>query len=298
MTDDKKQPAGEAQYYPSECPMSADYQEKSGTTPPEPASIPKGIDPNNMMPPPNQRPSPDQPFELDTARVTSSIPKYTKANENDTHWRYPSPQMFWNAMLRKGWRWKDDEPTPEVMNNIVSIHNVNNERAWREVLMWEQAFHADECPMKQIKLKKFSGKAKDLSWKATIRNWMGYDLPFDRHDWIIDRCGQERTYVIDYYDGPMNDETYQFSFLDVRPHPRNINQYYFPEGLADRFKASWRRNVEGFKEMLGVGQDSEMYTSQVFDEVKAIDKSSQSNLGKPIAQPHLPVSEAPKDVPK
>ena len=23
------------------------------------------------------------------------------------------------------------------------------------------------------------------------RGWMGYELPFDRHDWIIDRCGQE-----------------------------------------------------------------------------------------------------------
>merc|ERR1712183_373425 len=240
-------------YYPSECPMSTDFQDKNkGGAAAPPASPPQGIDPNNMMPPPNQRPSQDQPFDLSTQRVTSSIPKYNKSSESDTHWRYPSPQMFWNAMLRKGWRWKDDEPTPEVMNNIISIHNVNNERAWREVLMWEQAFHAEECPMKQIKLKKFSGKAKDLSWKATIRNWMGYDLPFDRHDWIIDRCGQERTYVIDYYDGPMNDETYQFSFLDVRPHPRNMNQYYMPEGLMDRFRASFRRNYETAKEFVGI----------------------------------------------
>ena len=50
------------------------------------------------MPPPNQRPAPDQPFPLDTGRVVSSIPKAG----TDENWVYPSQQMFWNAMLRKG----------------------------------------------------------------------------------------------------------------------------------------------------------------------------------------------------
>ena len=26
-----------------------------------------------------------------------------------------------------------------------------------------------------------------------------YGLPFDRHDWIVDRCGKEVRYVIDFY---------------------------------------------------------------------------------------------------
>jgi len=26
-----------------------------------------------------------------------------------------------------------------------------------------------------------------------------YPEPFDRHDWIVDRCGKEVRYVIDYY---------------------------------------------------------------------------------------------------
>lgn len=52
-----------------------------------------------QMPPPNQRPAPDQPFPLPTDRVTSHIPK--AGTENET-WVYPSQQMFWNAMLRKG----------------------------------------------------------------------------------------------------------------------------------------------------------------------------------------------------
>jgi len=27
--------------------------------------------------------------------------------------------MFWNAMLRKGWRWKEADMTPEVMVNAL-----------------------------------------------------------------------------------------------------------------------------------------------------------------------------------
>ena len=52
------------------------------------------------MPPPNQLPAPDQPFPLATNRVKSTIPK-ANAEAGET-WVYPSPQMFWNAMLKKG----------------------------------------------------------------------------------------------------------------------------------------------------------------------------------------------------
>jgi len=263
MPDEKEAPKQE--YYPSECPMSADYQ--AGSAPPPPSD--KDIDPTNMMPPPNQRPSPDQPFELSTRRVTSSIPKFNKAHENDNNWQYPSPQMFWNAMLRKGWRWQDDEPTEKDLNNIISIHNVNNERAWREVLLWERAFHETECPWRDIKLKKFSGKAKDLSWRAKIRSFMGGELPFDRHDWIIDRCGKERTYVIDYYDGGDVDmETMQFTTLDVRPHPMNMTEWYFPEGMFDRTRASFRRWGAELKSYMGI-EDTEIVTPKIYDSLKA-----------------------------
>lgn len=44
-------------------------------------------------------------------------------------------------MYVSGWRWKDDDIKPYDMDNIVKIHNANNEQAWREVLKWE-AFHA------------------------------------------------------------------------------------------------------------------------------------------------------------
>lgn len=209
---------------PSECPMHGDskptggcpvqHDAKGGTT---------DIDPLNMMPPPNQRPSPGQPFPLPTDRVVSGIPKA----DTDEKWVYPSQQMFWNAMLRKGWRWQEEDVKQKDMADIISIHNSNNEQAWEEVLKWE-ALHARECC--NPKLRKFGGKAKEFSPRARIRNWMGYELPFDRHDWIVDRCGKEVRYIIDYYDGGSVDpDTFRFTALDVRP-------------ALDSFSAFWDRS--------------------------------------------------------
>ncbi|KAK0395868.1 hypothetical protein QR680_001469 [Steinernema hermaphroditum] len=194
---------GGAQMYVSECPSAGAQacpinKEEFNT--------------QNNMPAPNQRPAPDQPFLLPTAREKSTIPK---AGTQDT-WEYPSAQMFWNAMLRKGWRWQEDQLSEADMDNIIKIHNANNEEAWQEVLKWENLLHPEcDCP----KLKSFKGDAKNYSPRARFRSWLGYQLPFDRHDWIVDRCGQrEVRYVIDYYDGGAVDhKTKLFTHLDVRP---------------------------------------------------------------------------------
>lgn len=121
------------------------------------------------MPPPNQQPSTGQPFPLPTERQVSSIPKIGESKE---FWVYPSQQMFWNAMLRKGWRWKEEDIKKEDMGNIIRIHNANNEQAWQEVLKWE-ALHAHECG--DPRLKSFGGKATDYSPRARIRQLMGYN---------------------------------------------------------------------------------------------------------------------------
>lgn len=51
-----------------------------------------------QMPPPNQIPAKDQPYPLSITREESKIPRHG----TDKNWVYPSEQMFWNAMLRKG----------------------------------------------------------------------------------------------------------------------------------------------------------------------------------------------------
>lgn len=46
-------------------------------------------------------------------------------------------------MLRKGWRWKDEDIAPKDMEDIIKIHNANNEQAWQEVI--ELAMYLRHC---------------------------------------------------------------------------------------------------------------------------------------------------------
>uniref|UniRef100_A0A8D8VCW5 Holocytochrome c-type synthase n=1 Tax=Cacopsylla melanoneura TaxID=428564 RepID=A0A8D8VCW5_9HEMI len=204
---------------PPGCPMH-----QGGTTKP-PAGFVESeeINPLNMMPKLNQNPAPGQPFSLPKDRQISTIPK-ANPDEEGPFWVYPSQQMFWNAMLRKGWRWKDDDLKPKDMNDIIKIHNANNEQAWQEVLKWE-ALHAHECSYPR--LRSFGGKAQDFSPRALIRHYVfGYPLPFDRHDWIVDRCGKNVRYIIDYYDGGAVDKDSKFSILDVRPALDSVDNWW------------------------------------------------------------------------
>ena len=63
-----------------------------------------------------------------------------------------------------------------------------------------------------------------------------YELPFDRHDWIVDRNGRDVRYVIDYYDGGSLDKDYQFTILDVRP------AFDSPTAVWDRMKVFYIRH--------------------------------------------------------
>jgi cytochrome c heme-lyase len=236
-----KIPGAEGEKMSSQCPIS------SGGNSPSPSSgcaYADRIDPLNAMPPPNQKPAPDQPFPLSTERVKSTIPKaITKEPGKMETWEYPSAQMFWNAMLKKGWRWQDDQMSDKDMDNIIRIHNANNEHAWREVLKWENLLHPEcDCP----KLKSFSGDAKNYSPRARIRRLLGYELPFDRHNWVVDRCGQaEVTYIIDYYDvGKVNPSTMEFAHLDVRPAIRDLST------LMDRMKVGYLQIKDTVKQSL------------------------------------------------
>jgi len=72
----------------------------------------------------------------------------------------------------------------------------------------------------------FSGTATALTPKARLNTLMGYTAPFDRHDWVVDRCGQRVDYVIDFYGGrPANTkegaEKLNF-YLDVRPKVNSV----------------------------------------------------------------------------
>lgn len=79
-----------------------------------------------------------------------------------------------------------------------------------------------------------------------------YALPFDRHDWIVDRCGKQVRYVIDFYQGPPpvnSNNTNNKSgieptsiYLDVRPAVSftgmwdRMRMKYFEFFRADKIK--------------------------------------------------------------
>ncbi|KAI8368507.1 cytochrome c/c1 heme-lyase [Blakeslea trispora] len=172
----------------------------------------EAIDSSNKMPKVSQQQrQPDQKLPLSLNREISTIPR---SNSDDKLWIYPSEQMFFNAMRRKNW-------SPEEKDMSVVI------------LEWE-SMHQTEC--NQPKLEKFEGRPKDITPKARIRSWFGYSLPFDRHDWVVDRCGQKVTYVIDFYSGKQDpNKPMSLSFyLDVRPAVS-------PAGIWDRLKMSFRK---------------------------------------------------------
>lgn len=77
-------------------------------------------------------------------------------------------------------------------------------------------------------------------------------MPFDRHDWIVDRCGKEVRYIIDYYDGGEIDNKYQFALLDVRPALDSV------ENAWDRMKVMYMRYRY---ELLGNKEESTKLTN-------------------------------------
>ena len=80
--------------------------------------------------------------------------------------------------------------------------------------MWEAEQGCDEP-----RLVRFRGRPKDYSPKARLLNlFLNKRLPFDRHDWIVERCGQgEVRYVIDFYSGVILQGQPAAMHLDVRP---------------------------------------------------------------------------------
>ncbi|GAW15928.1 hypothetical protein ANO14919_053500 [Xylariales sp. No.14919] len=138
----------------------------------------------------------------------------TGADSTTGNWVYPSERMFFDAMKRKG-----HDPRAADMRTVVPIHNAVNERAWAEIKAWEGPWmQGSQCG--GPRLHSFTGLSTQLSPKARFNTLLGYQAPFDRHDWVVDRCGKEIEYVIDFYAGrsTSNGADGKLSFyLDVRP---------------------------------------------------------------------------------
>ncbi|KAK2080388.1 hypothetical protein QBZ16_000241 [Prototheca wickerhamii] len=161
-----------------------------------------GATPANGMPSSSNAPQPGQSKPLSTWRQPSSIP--TVAADGLPGHQTPTGEA---EVSLYGVKSGDD------MTAVVAIHNAVNERAWREIKTWEDAA-GEPAP----KLLRFRGRPTDLSPKARLLNFLGYRLPFDRHDWVVERRdGSEVRYVIDFYNGAPLPSMPVALHLDVRP---------------------------------------------------------------------------------
>ncbi|QPG73598.1 hypothetical protein FOA43_000910 [Brettanomyces nanus] len=150
--------------------------------------------------------------ELSDQRQISSIPR----TGEDSNWIYPSQKQFYKAMKRKQW-----EPESEDMKTVVPLHNLVNEVAWDYIQQWEEGQGGLECG--GIKLTSFKGNSHKLTPRALFRHYVfGHELPFDRHDWTIDRCGKNVDYVIDFYSKTQEKGAEPTFYLDVRPKLNSV----------------------------------------------------------------------------
>ncbi|KAH9854085.1 cytochrome C1 heme lyase [Lenzites betulinus] len=174
--------------------------------------------------------TPAPPANLPLDRETSSIPRTDGSN-----WVYPSQAQFFAAMARK-----NHNPNETDMKVVVPIHNAVNERAWQEIMKWEAGQGGDKCG--GVKLASFKGRPNDLSPRARWYSLLGYSPPFDRHDWVVERCGTRMRYVIDFYTGHGGESSPRnvSFFLDVRPA---LDGW---EGVRLRTEHFWQRWVGGF----------------------------------------------------
>ncbi|KAK2793526.1 Cytochrome c1 heme lyase [Onygenales sp. PD_12] len=203
------------------------------------SSIPRAL-PNTSTSPPTtstSAPSPyAQPNPLAASHASPSNDEAETGHDpRSGNWIYPSERQFFEALMRK------NIPTSATsakdlatsVASIIPIHNAVNERAWSEILSWESSAPSSDLGSKKCggpKLYSFRGlgvESQYMSPRARINGWLGYQRPFDRHDWTVERCGGATIeYVIDFYQGrsggaglaggPGKDGKLNF-YLDVRP---------------------------------------------------------------------------------
>lgn len=161
-------------------------------------------------------------FQTPTA-IPSNSEQETGTDKTSGNWIYPSETQFFNAVLRKSTTTTSPEDLASSISSIIPIHNAVNERAWHLIKQWE-GDTSKKCG--GPKLLSFQGLgAGALSPRARWNTFWGAKEPFDRHDWIVERCnGEQVEYIIDFYQGkeregvdPRRAAQELNFYLDVRP---------------------------------------------------------------------------------
>ncbi|KIV88899.1 hypothetical protein PV10_08529 [Exophiala mesophila] len=182
----------------SQSPSAYINYDPSVKPPPRPLSQEREIStiPRAMPPPPP--PSTSSPSSTPSASIPSNSETETGVSSSG-NWIYPSETQFYNAVMRKQTAASEADLVSSI-SSIIPIHNAVNERAWYLIKGWE-GNSSESCG--GPKLASFQGLGSGaLSPKARMRSLVGYTQPFDRHDWVVERCdGKQIEYVIDFYQG-------------------------------------------------------------------------------------------------
>ncbi|KAJ5569912.1 uncharacterized protein N7459_009342 [Penicillium hispanicum] len=220
------------------------------------SSIPRAGDPGVTKTCPEANKGTPSPYASSAYAASHGCPSNAESetgrDEASGNWIYPSEKQFFEALMRKGNTPASTSSASELATSVASIipiHNAVNERAWKQILEWEQKGPSSDPGSKKCggpKLYSFRGLGVEpqfLSPRARINGWLGYQRPFDRHDWVVERCdGEQVEYVIDFYQGKSSGGDENASgltrtagpgklsfYLDVRP---KLNSY---EGWRLRF---------------------------------------------------------------
>ncbi|KAF2712095.1 cytochrome C1 heme lyase [Pleomassaria siparia CBS 279.74] len=254
-------PPGACPYVPPDNPTSS----SSTTSSPPKQGFLSRLNPLNNMPfDLSNKPAENQSQSLPLSREASTIPK-----GDGSLWEYPSPQQMYNAMLRKGYT---DTPADAVESMVSIHNFLNEgawaeimgwerrfsrglKEGYRVCKRGEENANGElgvdpsdpfdtttwtAADVPPPKLLRFTGRPDEPTPKSQILQWLGWawpakyetSPPFDRHDWFVERCGEngceEVRYVIDYYEGPEGENGEPVFFLDVRPAIDS------PRGVAER----------------------------------------------------------------
>jgi len=110
--------------------------------------------------------------------------------------------------------------------------------AWEQIFKWE-AMHGGGMECGGIKLISFARFKSNRTPSAAWAVFMGHKPPYERQDWITDRCGVINRYIIDFYKRPRDykdpDSPEDVLVIYARPSIRNW------DGAKLRMRRGWDR---------------------------------------------------------
>eukprot|EP00455_Lapot_gusevi_P047958 TRINITY_DN6573_c0_g4_i1.p1 TRINITY_DN6573_c0_g4~~TRINITY_DN6573_c0_g4_i1.p1 ORF type:complete len:184 (+),score=20.14 TRINITY_DN6573_c0_g4_i1:36-554(+) len=116
----------------------------------------------------------------------------------------------------------------------VIAAGISYRAAWKGISVYED-LHKSACP--NPRFKKLI-PVSEPTIKARFLKLIGRDVPFDRHDYLVDRCGTEVRYIVEFYANGTHDFV-----VDARPHLTTA-------GVVDRFRVALSNSATYIRDLI------------------------------------------------